>query len=1275
MFANKRLIVGLLFTVALAVVFWSQSRVPALNEKAQMGLRTDVNAIAFETVIAVSDDQSLAERVAGNSVNWAYTNLQGMTFGVLFAAAVLTVLGSVRRRSFKSPWLNTLSGVALGTPLGVCVNCATPIAQGLYSAGSRLETALATLFSSPTLNVIVVTMSFTLLPWELALTKLAGVLLLLGSIPWLVRRCVPSADMAAAAAVPHRGSPVNAALPSLAGEVTHGESYWRATVASATSFAGYLFYIVKVALPLMLLAGLLGALAVELVPFSAFSTAEASASTLFAAALLATVLPVPIAFDVIIVMTLLKNGVDAGLAAVFLFGLGIYSVYPAFVIARHISARLSLALGAAVIVLASGIGLASQAYFERKADGEQQTIVAGLVAANEAAYLAAVGICDGLPARLQSSCFVQHLDVFGSLVPPAEICAARPAALDAAACKAAVDGFVAEQQALQSASTGPCTALTSAESGAQCQFSVTYQLAMRSQNIDVCNQLTMAGGIEACRAQYLNARLLFSTDPSACAGLAGPELGNCRINATIYRLADSTDFAGCEALESGAAQDHCRYVIVTSMIGRRNDASGCEKIRSSSATLRCKSLVEAWRAEKESNPAFCLGLPHDLEDSCRLRVAAKEIDARVAAGTLLASAAPPAAPAAATRHMSRHAAAAGRAPPLQWTTVHDDGAVAIAFTPHAAPARHGGHGFRKIPAADIGIERSWNFSETDFFEPYLFGKGIASGDFNGDLWPDLALATERGIAVYRNVGGRFELAAVDQGELARANVLLVAFVDADNDGFQDLFASAYGGVNYLLMNSGGGFEHARLVELRGEHRVTLAAGFGDLDGSGELDIVLGNWSSGSEGMFATPKSENRILFREGDGYRGVSLGEVAGETNSVLLADIDGNRHLDVLVGNDWIVPDVYYLGRGHGVFEPVSAASGMFPTTSLFTMSLESADFNNDLSLDLFSTDMSFAESTHEDYCSAIDDAKARSRCQELVEAFGQLQRGSAAVCAERVGLRAQRDCYASYSVRAARQLKDPAYCDGLGGQSPALLSLCRNLAAPVPPEPRIDQTAFPPQAQRNVLLMGQDAGFFEATTEYGVESSSWSWNAKAADLDNDGWQDIYVGNGFHFGDSFYEIQSNVMFRNIAGRHFERVEAAWGLDDAINTPSYVYLDLDLDGDLDIVATGVLAPPRVFLNEQAAGHSVAFVLADEGGNSGAIGATVTIRYGGRDTRQQRKESKLSGGFMSFDHPVMHFGLGGHAAIDSVSVQWPDGETTEYEGRLGAGYYRISRHGG
>ena len=86
-----------------------------------------------------------------------------------------------------------------------------------------------------------------------------------------------------------------------------------------------------------------------------------------------------------------------------------------------------------------------------------------------------------------------------------------------------------------------------------------------------------------------------------------------------------------------------------------------------------------------------------------------------------------------------------------------------------------------------------------------------------------------------------------------------------------------------------------------------------------------------------------------------------------------------------------------------------------------------------------------------------------------------------------------------------------------------------------------------------------------------------------------------------------------------------------------------------IVATGVLAPPRVYINQQSANTSITFHLRQGDSNSFAIGAKITITYGGQQQNHQRKEIKLSGGFLSSDNPVAHFGTGPNISIDSLIV--------------------------
>ena len=1270
LFRNKRLIIALIIAVFIAVVFWSQSRIPALNEKAQMGLRTNFSSIAFDILLPVTPDQPAAERVAKTTVNWLYTNWKGMSFGLLFAAIALTILGSVRHRSFKRPWLNTLSGMFVGAPLGVCVNCATPIAQGMYAAGARLETALATLISSPTLNAIVLSMTFTLLPWEVATGNVVAVLLLLALLPMLVRTSSARPVNEAPGTLDSPASSFIKPPPSSPPDIE--ENLSAASSAVLRMYGKNLFFIVKIAVPFMLLAGVLGALVIELAPFDRLSHIAPTMLVLATTALLATFLPVPMAFNVIVVMALLAKGMDPGIGAVLLFALSAYSIYPATVIAKFISPRLSLMLATTVVLLATGLGLITSKYFEHELKTNQQAIETGLREARDAAYKNIAVVCESLPGHLQGQCVANQIRASRNTIPHADSCLTIPASLPLQVCRQFVAMIEAEELSLIESSREPCYKLGAQNEQNQCGQTFLTQMALKNHDISYCEQLDDDSLVQACRVQYLNASLLFNPDDSVCKDLTGSELSVCKVNARIYRIADTLNMKSCDDVPPNA-REHCRWVTATNMVGRNNDASGCLQLASPARRLRCQEQVVAWQASRDQSFTLCDELRSEgLRNTCLLKVADRMIATILTNYSLSLSLDP-----TAILRVDRAVRATTptkdvSTPALQWRSDFDNDEIQLNSLAYQAEVttREDASAFSKKSAEEFGISRSWDFRITDFFEPFIIGKGIASGDMNNDLWPDLVLASERGALFYRNIGGSFQLMDVQQGELQDQNLFLVALVDADNDGNQDLFASAYGGNNYLLLNKHNGFEETELVRLDGDQRLTISAGFGDIDRDNDLDIVLGNWSSGVEKLFSPEASTNYVLERDGASYKAAPINDVKGETNSVLIADVNGDGMTDLLFGNDRVVPDTYYFGTPEHTLTPVTRKAGVVPMTSMFTMSLDSADFNNDLRPDIFSTDMTFARSAGSDYCDAITGNDDRERCRDVTSAYEVFSKGSATSCQELGKPRDIAECYVAHSIKAAKILKDSRYCDNLPDTGGALHSLCLHISAPIPTEQAINQDEYLPQVQRNMLLMNDGEGFTDNTTRMGVGSSFWSWNAKAADLDNDGWQDIYVGNGFHFGDSFYEVQPNILFRNTGGKGFEEVASDWGLDDTINTPSYTYVDFDLDGDVDIVATGVLAPPRVFVNRQSSNNSVTFLLQDEKGNAFGIGSKVTITY---EHHRQRKEIKLSGGFMSFDNPVAHFGIATYSEISGFSITWPDGQVTEYTGTLPANhFYRVRR---
>jgi uncharacterized membrane protein YraQ (UPF0718 family) len=171
---NKRVFLVLAVIVTTALTFWSGSRYPSLDQKAIMGGSAALeDPLSFEASIQIQPDDSTAERIMYTTVNWIETNLEGMAFGLMIGACFLTLISMIPARGHRNGFINTLYGVAMGAPLGVCVNCSAPVAKGLHDGGARLETTLATMFSSPTLNVIVLTMLFAIFPMYMIAIKLS----------------------------------------------------------------------------------------------------------------------------------------------------------------------------------------------------------------------------------------------------------------------------------------------------------------------------------------------------------------------------------------------------------------------------------------------------------------------------------------------------------------------------------------------------------------------------------------------------------------------------------------------------------------------------------------------------------------------------------------------------------------------------------------------------------------------------------------------------------------------------------------------------------------------------------------------------------------------------------------------------------------------------------------------------------------------------------------------------------------------------------------------
>jgi uncharacterized membrane protein YraQ (UPF0718 family) len=344
---NMRILLVLAVLVATATMFWSGSRYPSLNEKAIMGGSAALeDPLSFEASLQTQPGDPLPQRILFSTVNWVETNLEGMTFGLVIGACLLTLIGLISVRGHRNGYVNSALGVLVGTPLGVCVNCAAPVAKGMHDGGARLETTLATMFSSPTLNIVVVSMLLSIFPPYLVVIKLTLTLVfILLVVPWLSRRVFSDEraltyDDSLCAIAPAEPSQPDGSLAS-------------ALFMTGSDLIKNLWYVVSRTVPLMLLAGALGAVAANLLPLQTLVDLEPTVASLVLVALVGIFLPVPVAFDIVVVAVLISTGVPMIYSMTLLFTLGIFSIYPFMIVWRSISAKVAIVL--TLVLIAMGI--------------------------------------------------------------------------------------------------------------------------------------------------------------------------------------------------------------------------------------------------------------------------------------------------------------------------------------------------------------------------------------------------------------------------------------------------------------------------------------------------------------------------------------------------------------------------------------------------------------------------------------------------------------------------------------------------------------------------------------------------------------------------------------------------------------------------------------------------------------------------------------------------------------------------------------------------------
>ncbi len=604
-------------------------------------------------------------------------------------------------------------------------------------------------------------------------------------------------------------------------------------------------------------------------------------------------------------------------------------------------------------------------------------------------------------------------------------------------------------------------------------------------------------------------------------------------------------------------------------------------------------------------------------------------------------------------------------------------------------------GFTRLEGAALGLERANDYTLRDLYTPFWNGRGLASGDVDRDGWPDVVAAGDHGVVLYLNQQGRgFSARAVEIPELQRRAVFVVALADLDDDGWLDLFTTSWAEGNLVVRNEGGAFLPTGVrATPRGTQNLSKAVAFGDIDRDGDLDAVVGNWYAGWEMQFPPPRAGNVIYTSVDGGFEQTPMDELVGETLSVLLSDFTGDDRLDLIVGNDFGPPDHYYTGDGAGGFTPITRADGRVPVTTFSTMSIDTGDVDGDLDLDVYltqiaaratgpSADIAAGGQPWARYCDPIAPGPGRERCREnidngrLIFRFLSRFRPALAQSCRRIEDPDRRvQCISLMVLLTADRERSPALCERIPDAEARIRQMCRDHFVSVPPPDRAAlERAIPQRMNENMLLLaGGDGRFVEQAKERGVAFSGWSWTGRFLDLDCDGWQDFFVVAGTMARDVRAGTVGNSFFHSQGGKRFTEAADAWGLQNHMVVSAYTALDHDRDGDLDLITNSVNGPLWVHRNDGTRGGAVSFELRDARANRYCVGCKLTIHHGPQGARGQLRELKLGGGYLSYDEPVLHFGLGDDREIARIEVTWSTGEQTRLAGPFPAGMrYRIVR---
>ncbi|HTW80429.1 MAG TPA: FG-GAP-like repeat-containing protein [Terracidiphilus sp.] len=467
------------------------------------------------------------------------------------------------------------------------------------------------------------------------------------------------------------------------------------------------------------------------------------------------------------------------------------------------------------------------------------------------------------------------------------------------------------------------------------------------------------------------------------------------------------------------------------------------------------------------------------------------------------------------------------------------------------------------------------------------------------------VAPAAGLDVFRGAGG-------------------VAVDDFENNGLLDIVVSSMDvcdPIRYFHNNGDGTFTDrtaaAGLSDQLGGLNIVQA----DYNNDGCMDLLIlrGGW------QYPQKKSlmRNNCNGTFTDVTDAAGLGGTLTSTNSAAWADIDNDGYLDLFIANE-NSPSQLFRNKGDGTFEDISHAAGIDKTT--FAKGVTAADYDNDGYVDFYVSNYGGPNFLYHNNGNGT---------------FTEIGR--------QAGVQAPWFSFSTWFFDY----------DNDGWPDLFVNTFLHPLS-----ESLDSYLGLPHNAETLRLYRNKHDGTFEDVTEkVGLDKVFMTMGANFGDIDNDGFLDVYLGNG---NPSYSALIPHVLLRNDEGKSFTDITASSGTGELHKGHGTAFADLDRSGNEAIITNvGGMVPGdrhamRVFENPGNNNDWINVHLVGVKSNRSGVGAQIKVTVSD-DGHAPRTIFRVVGETSSFGANPMeqHIGLGHDAGPVTLDVWWPTSGTRQH----------------